>query len=102
MTNTPNIIPPIHPGEILREEFMEPLNLKAYTLSKRLGVPRNTIESLVREKVGISADTALRLARFFRTTPGFWLNAQKHFELETAKDRIGNDLIEIKPLEVAG
>lgn len=95
-------IHPIHPGEILREEFMEPLNLKAYTLAKRLDVPRNTIESIVRETVGISADTALRLARFFKTTPGFWLNAQKHFELETAKDRIGNSLSKITPLEAVG
>jgi len=101
MTKT-SYISPIHPGEILREEFMEPLGLKAYTLSKRLGLPRNTIESLVRETVGISADTALRLARFFKTTPGFWLNAQKHFELETAKDRIGNSLDEITPLEAVG
>jgi len=86
----------------LREEFMEPLGLKAYTLAKHLSLPRNTIESIVRETVGISADTALRLARFFKTTPGFWLNAQKHFELETAKDRIGNHLNEITPLETVG
>ena len=101
MTPATHILP-IHPGEILREEFMEPLNLKAYTLAKRLGVPRNTIESIARETVGISADTALRLARFFKTTPGFWLNAQKHFELETAKDRMGNRLSEITPLEAVG
>ncbi|PHR62200.1 MAG: addiction module antidote protein, HigA family [Robiginitomaculum sp.] len=98
---TLNYLSPIHAGEILREEFMEPLNLKAYTLSKRIGVTRNTVEGLIRENVGISADTALRLARFFGTTPSFWLNIQKHYELEMAKDRMGDDLENIKPMEMA-
>ncbi len=68
--------PPIHPGEILREEFLTPLDLSAGALAKALGVPRTRIERIVKGQMGISADTALRLAKYFDTTPNVWLNLQ--------------------------
>jgi antitoxin HigA-1 len=78
-------LPPLHPGEVLREEFMEPLGLTPYALAARLGVPRTRIERIAGEQTGISADTALLLGAYFRTTPEFWLNLQSKFELETAR-----------------
>ena len=76
--------PPIHPGEILREQFLQPLGLSAGALAKALGVPRTRIERVVKEEIGISTDTALRLAKYFDTTPNLWLNLQIAYELETA------------------
>lgn len=73
--------PPIHPGEILREEFLAPLDLSAGALAKALGVPRTRIERIVKEQMGISADTALRLAKYFDTTPNVWLNLQTSYDL---------------------
>lgn len=73
----------IHPGEILREEYMLPLGLKAYTLAKRLGVPRTRIERLAAELTPVTPDTALRLGKFFSTTPQFWMNMQSSFDLAT-------------------
>lgn len=73
--------PPIHPGEILREEFLTPLGLSAGELARALGVPRTRIERIVKEQMGISADTALRLAKYFDTTPNIWLNLQTSYEL---------------------
>ena len=71
----------IHPGEILREEYLSPLGLKPYTLAKRLHVPRTRIERLIAEQTSVTPDTALRLARFFSTTPQFWMNMQAAFDL---------------------
>ena len=71
-----SVLPPIHPGEILREEYLAPLGLKPYTLAKRLNIPRTRIERLVSEQTPVTADTALRLAKFFGSTPQFWLNMQ--------------------------
>jgi antitoxin HigA-1 len=65
----PDLLPPMHPGEVLREEYMDPLGLTAYTLARRLGVPRTRLERIAREEKGITADTALRLGAYFRTTP---------------------------------
>ncbi len=73
---------PIHPGEMLREEFLEPLGLSAGKLAKGLGVPRTRIERLIREETGITADTAARLGRYFRTTAQLWLNLQTSYELD--------------------
>jgi addiction module HigA family antidote len=87
---------PLHPGEVLREEFMAPLGLTAYALAKACHIERPRIERIVREKHGISADTALRLAKYFGTTPEFWLNLQHSFDLEEARQEIGNDLEEIE------
>ena len=72
---------PLHPGEILLEEFLVPLEMSAGQLAKALDVPRTRIERIVREEMGISADTALRLARYFGTSPELWLNLQQRYEL---------------------
>ncbi|MBS0183173.1 MAG: HigA family addiction module antidote protein [Nitrospira sp.] len=80
---------PIHPGEILLEEFMKPLNLSADALAKRLGVATARVKEIANERRGITADTALRLARCFSTTPEFWMNLQQRYELEAARRAIG-------------
>jgi addiction module HigA family antidote len=90
---------PIHPGEFLREDFLIPLGMTAGALARRIGVPRARIERIVRERNPITPDTALGLARFFRTTPDLWLNFQRQYDLETAKDELGDKLNEITPLE---
>ena len=83
-------LPPIHPGEILREEFLSPLGMSAHQLALALRVPATRINDIVNEKRGITADTALRLSRYFGTTPRFWMNIQASWELETAEDELGN------------
>jgi len=88
-------LPPLHPGEVLREEFMEPMGITAYSLAKACRIERPRIERIVRERQGISADTALRLAKHFGTTPQFWMNLQSRYELESAEQEIGSDLDEI-------
>lgn len=93
--------PPIHPGEVLREEFLIPLDLSAGAVAKACGVPRTRIERIMREEIGITADTALRLGRLFRTTPDLWLNLQKRYELETARAAVGAEVEKIEPLSEA-
>lgn len=91
----PEKLTPIHPGEILFEDFMSPLELSSNALSKKLGVPANRISAIVKGRRGITADTALRLERAFGSSAEFWMNLQNRFELETAKDTAqGLDLIE--------
>ncbi len=91
-------LPPIHPGEQLREEFMKPLGLTAYRLAKDIGVPVTRVQAIIAERRGITGDTALRLARYFGTSPEFWLNMQRDFELETAAEALGSRLdTEVKP-----
>lgn len=82
-------IPNIHPGEILAEEFLTPLSLSQNALARALGVPPRRINEIVLGKRAITADTALRLARYFRTTPGFWMALQASFDLEEAQDALG-------------
>ena len=82
-------LPPIHPGEQLREEYMGPLGLSAYRLAKDIAVPVSRIQDLVAERRAVTGDTALRLARYFDTTPEFWLNMQRDFDLETAEIKSG-------------
>ena len=96
-------LPPMHPGKVLREEYMVPLGLTAYTLAQRIGVPRTRVERIAREEKGISADTALRLGAYFHTTPEFWLNLQTKFELETQlRDReFAREIHKIEELAVA-
>jgi addiction module HigA family antidote len=89
-------LPPLHPGEVLREEYLKPLGLTAYALAKLLDVPRTRIERIAREEEGISADTALRLGRYFRTSPEFWMNLQDRFELETKRRALGKRLERIE------
>ena len=86
---TKELLAPIHPGEILREEFMIPLGLSSNALARHLGVTAARVNEIARERRGITAETALRLARYFKTTPEFWVNLQKRFELETAKRSVG-------------
>jgi antitoxin HigA-1 len=82
-------MPPIHPGEILLEEYLEPLSLSQYRLAKDISVSPRRINEIVHGKRAISADTALRLARYFGTTDRFWLNLQTRYNLELEKDRLG-------------
>ena len=88
---------PTHPGAILREEFLAPLGMSAIALAKRLGVPRTRIERLVREETAVTADTALRLAAFFRTTPAFWMNLQVACDLKAEAEAMKGELAAIVP-----
>src|SRR5215470_3887948 len=90
MANTKRVqqkLPPIHPGEILREDFMKPLRLTAHRLAMALRVPATRITEIVHERRGITADTAIRLGRYFKTTPRFWLNLQTTYDLEMVEDQ---------------
>jgi addiction module HigA family antidote len=86
------VIDPIHPGEILMEEFLEPLGISQYRLAKDISVPPRRINEIVHGKRSITADTGLRLARFFGTTERFWLNLQVRYDLEVEKDRLADVL----------
>ncbi len=86
--------PPVHPGEVLLEEFLLPLGISQYRLAKDTGVPPRRINEIVHGKRAITADTALRLSRYFGTSEPFWLNLQAHYDLEIAKDRLGKTLEE--------
>jgi len=77
-------LPPVHPGEHLREDFMAPNGITAYRLAQDIGVPAARIQAIIHGRCCISGDTALRLARYFDTTPGFWTNLQRDYELEKA------------------
>ena len=88
----------VHPGEVLREEFLKPMGLSAYMLAKRLRVPAPRINDIVLERRGITADTAVRLARFFQTTEQFWLNLQGAYEISRVKSERGEELESIQPL----
>jgi len=92
---------PVHPGEILREEFLAPLDMTPYALAAKLRVPRTRIERLVREETAVTPDTALRLARYFGTTPEFWLGIQNRFDVETARRTLNDDITAIKPRKTA-
>ena len=80
---------PIHPGEILLEEFIKPLGLTQNSLGRAIGVSPRRINEIIHGKRGVTADTALRLGRFFKIEPEFWMNLQNHFDLEMAKDKFG-------------
>ncbi|MBN9216486.1 MAG: HigA family addiction module antidote protein [Mesorhizobium sp.] len=97
----PKFARPIHPGEFLREEYLVPLGMSAGALAKKLNLPRTRIERIVKEEVGLTPDTALRLARFFNTTPEFWMNFQKAYELETEARKIAAELDRIVPMDAA-
>lgn len=87
---------PMHPGEVLREEFMAPHDLSAGDIAKACGVPRTRIERIVAEDIGMTADTALRLERLFGASAQFWLNLQSRFEIETARIGITAELDRIE------
>jgi len=93
---------PIHPGEILREEFLVPLGLSANALSMALRVPATRINDIVRQRRAITPDTALRLGRYFDTTPEFWLNLQSTYDLKQAEQALGQTIRqEVCPMAVA-
>lgn len=96
-----SILPPVHPGEILREEYLAPLGMSAGTLAKNLHVPRTRIERIVAEQTSITTDTALRLAKFFRTTPEFWMNMQASYDLKTQAPALADELASIPELQAA-
>nr|CAD6410042.1 addiction module antidote protein, HigA family [Rhizobium sp. Q54] len=96
-----NSLPPVHPGEILRDLYLEPLGMSPYALAKKLHVPRTRIERIVAQKTGVTPDTALRLARFFKTTPEFWMNLQNGFDLKLEADALKDELEEIAAYEAA-
>jgi addiction module HigA family antidote len=79
---------PVHPGEVLMEDFLKPMGISQYRLSKDISVPPRRINEIVHGKRSITADTALRLARFFNTTPELWINLQAHYDLEIARDSL--------------
>ena len=85
-------LPPLHPGEMLREEFMVPLGLSANALALALRVPATRIGEIVKERRGITADTALRLGRYFGMTAEFWMNLQSHYDLETARETVDAEI----------
>jgi addiction module HigA family antidote len=92
---------PVHPGEVLREEFLEPMSVTAYAVARACGVPRTRIERLARQETPVTADTALRLARYFGTTPEFWMGMQAQYDLEVAEDEAAAELRRIAPLKRA-
>lgn len=95
------IMGPVHPGEILLEEFLKPLSVSQYRLAKEIGVPARRVNEIVHGQRRISADTALRLARFFGTSERFWINLQARYDLEVERDRLGSALDDIRPLVAA-
>jgi antitoxin HigA-1 len=101
MAAAETVMPPVHPGEILLEEFLDPLGVSQYQLAKKIHVPARRINEIVHGQRRISADTALRLARYFGTSERFWVNLQTRYDLEIEKDRLGAALDEIQPMSAA-
>lgn len=89
--NSP-IMPPVHPGEILKDEFLVPMNFTPYLLAKATGVDEEWIQAIIRGERAICAETALRFSRFFGNSPELWMRMQDHYELEVAKERLGGKL----------
>ena len=92
-------IPPIHPGEILKEEFLNPLGVSAYRLAKATRVPQDRVSNILHGRRGVTADTALRFGRFFGVEPQFWLNLQVRYDLEVAREALGEQLAEVTPFQ---
>jgi addiction module HigA family antidote len=101
MTKTSKRLPSIHPGEILREEFMAPLAVSMNALALALRVPVTRVAEIVHERRAITPDTALRLARYFNTTPRFWINLQAAYDLEVAERVLEQDILrDVHPLAI--
>ncbi len=100
MTTKTNRIPPIHPGEILKTEFLDPLGITEYRLAKEIHVPPIRINDIVHGKRGVSVDTALRLSRYFGLNDTFWLTIQSRYDVETESQRLAAKLDEIHPMPV--
>ena len=92
MNTKPKLLPLVTPGEMLVEEFLKPLGITEYRLAKDIGVPARRINEIVKGERSITADTALRLGRFFKMSAQFWLNLQSHYDLEIMEDRLGRRL----------
>jgi len=102
MVKSQKLLPPIHPGEILRADFMEPLGLSMNRLALDLRVPVTRIAEIVHERRSVTPDTALRLARYFNTSPSFWLNLQSAYDLEVAQDKLSRVIErEVRPAAFA-
>lgn len=96
-----NATNPIHPGEILDEEFLKPMSLTAYRLSKDTGLPQSRVSEIISGSRSITAETALRFARYFGTTPGFWVNLQTNYDLEQAQRKLGKKIEQtVKPRDL--
>jgi len=93
-------IPNIHPGEILEEEFLKPLNISAYRLAKEIHIPPTRISEILKHKRRISADTALRFSKYFGNSPDFWLGIQIEYDLREEQEKHKSDIESIKPIEV--
>ncbi len=89
---TPKKSEPIHPGIILNEEFLKPLEISQYRLAKDISVPARRINEIVHGKRSVTADTSLRLSRYFKVSPEFWMNLQSHYDLEVQSDKLGQKL----------
>jgi antitoxin HigA-1 len=89
----------VHPGEILREEFLKPMGLSVYQLARQIHLTRSRVNDIARERRAITADTALRLARFFGTTPQFWTNMQASYDLRKAENELGPKIGKIEPAQ---
>ena len=98
---TTSALEPIHPGEVLMFEYLKPLGITQHHVAVAIGVPPRRINEIVHGVRGITADTALRLARYFRTSERFWLNLQSRYELEVERDRLAETLEQIEPLAIA-
>ena len=96
-----NKLPPVHPGEVLLEEFLKPLDISQYRLAKSMSVPPRRVNEIVLGKRSVSADTALRLSRYFGTSEQFWLNLQTEYDLDVEKDRLGlrleSEVVQLSP-----
>ncbi len=97
ISNENEKLPPIHPGEILNEEFLIPLNISQYRVSKSIGVDPRRIHAIVHGERAITAETALLLARFFGNSAAFWMGIQNQYDLETAEDRMAEKLAVVQP-----
>src|ERR687887_432632 len=90
---------PVHPGRVLREDFLAPMRLTPYAVARACGVPRTRIERLVREETPVTADTALRLAKYFGTTAAFWMGMQAQYDLERTEDEVSAEIKRIQPVK---
>ena len=102
MVRIPTDRPPTHPGEMLSEEFLRPLRITQRRLAEAIGVPYQRVNEIVRGRRGVTPSTALRLAKFFNTSPGFWMNLQLRWDLHRAQQSETRQLEKIRPLVVAG
>jgi len=92
-------IKPIHPGEVLREEFLFPMKISAYKIAKDIMVPLNRITVIIKEQRAISSETALLLSKYFGTSQNYWINLQSHYDMEIAKEKLNNKIMIIVPFK---